>query len=104
MNKKLIFYFLCCFALNGCFQTTAMIGPAFTLASTGNVAHAGLTYTTNLAVEDKTGKTTTEHIKSSLEVENRETFKRQTLNTAKIKFYSVKKKIENNFKNSIKSN
>ena len=104
MNKKITFYFLCCLTLNGCFQTTAMIGPAFTLASTGNVAHAGLTYTTNLAIEDKTGKTTTEHIKSSLEAENRETLKEEVLNKAKVKFYSVKKKIKNNFINSIKSN
>jgi len=104
MNKKIFFYFLCCIALNGCFQTTAMIGPAFTLVSTGNVAQAGLTYTTNLAIEDKTGKTTSEHIKSSLELENRNTLKEQVLNKAKVKFYSAKSKIEKNITNSIESN
>ena len=46
------------FLLNGCFQSTAMVGPAITVASTGNISQAGLTFITNRAVEQETGMDT----------------------------------------------
>ena len=44
-------------------QSTALLGPAYTLVSTGNVYQAGLTYGSNQAIKRTTGKTTTENIK-----------------------------------------
>ena len=62
--KKIVsgFFFLC--FLNGCVQSTALLGPAYTLASTGNIYHAGLSYGSNQAVKKITGKSPTENIKS----------------------------------------
>ena len=40
--KKIIsgIFFLC--LLNGCVQSTALLGPVYTMASTGNIYQAGL--------------------------------------------------------------
>ena len=45
-------------------QSAALLGPAYTMASTGNVFQAGLSYGSNQAVKKITGKSTTENIKS----------------------------------------
>ena len=58
-NKILIFVFL---LLVGCAQSTALLGPAITIGSTGNVMQAGFSYGSNLAVQQKTGKTPGEHV------------------------------------------
>ena len=60
-------YFFTFILISGCFQSTTMIGPAFTLASTGNVVQAGFNYSANKAIKDNTGKTSTEHLMSSIE-------------------------------------
>ena len=62
--KKIIAGSVLLFFLNGCVQSTALLGPAYTLASTGNIYQAGLSYGSNKAVEEITGKSTTENIKS----------------------------------------
>ncbi|MDC1344490.1 hypothetical protein N8158_02675 [Pelagibacteraceae bacterium] len=62
--KKIITGLFLLFFLNGCVQSTALLGPAYTLASTGNIYHAGLSYSSNQAIENITGKTPTENIKS----------------------------------------
>jgi hypothetical protein len=53
--------------LNGCVQGTALLGPAYTLTSTGNIYQAGLTYSSNKAISKITGKTVAENIKSFVE-------------------------------------
>ena len=65
--KKIIsgFFFIC--FLNGCVQSAAFLGPAYTLASTGNVYHAGLSYGSDQVIKKATGKTTTENIKNFLD-------------------------------------
>ena len=35
-------------SLNGCAQNLAFLGPTYTLASTGSVTHAGLSYGSNI--------------------------------------------------------
>ena len=62
--KKIIVGLLLLFFLNGCVQNTALLGPAYTMASTGNIYQAGLTYGSNQAVKKITGKSPTENIKS----------------------------------------
>tara|TARA_B110000495_G_C22860096_1_gene501531 strand:- start:76 stop:327 length:252 start_codon:yes stop_codon:yes gene_type:complete len=44
-------------------QNTALLGPAVTAASTGNLYQAGLSYGSSKVVTKITGKTTTENIK-----------------------------------------
>ena len=62
--KKIIVGLFLLFFLNGCVQSTALLGPAYTMASTGNIYQAGLTYGSNLAVKNITGKSPTENIKN----------------------------------------
>ena len=62
--KKIITGLFLLFFLNGCVQSTALLGPAYTMASTGNIYQAGLSYGSNQAVKNITGKTPTENIKS----------------------------------------
>ena len=62
--KKIICGLFLLFFLNGCVQSTALLGPAYTMASTGNIYHAGLTYGSNQAVKEITGKSPTENIQS----------------------------------------
>ena len=62
--KKIFVGLYLLFFLNGCVQSTALLGPAYTLTSTGNVFQAGLSYGSNQAVKKITGKSTTENIKS----------------------------------------
>ena len=56
--------------MSGCAQSTAMIGPAITLASSGNMSQAGLTFFTNKAVEKETGMDTVSFVSSKIEENN----------------------------------
>ena len=58
--------------LGACAQSTALIGPAITVGSTGNVMQAGLSYAGNMAVKKTTGKTTSEHVSLYVEEKNEE--------------------------------
>ena len=62
--KKIIAGLFLLSFLNGCVQSAALLGPAYTMVSTGNVFQAGLSYGSNQAVKKITGKSTTENIKS----------------------------------------
>ena len=73
--KKIVLYFCISLFLTGCYQSTAMVGPAITLASTGNVSQAGLAYITNKAVEKETGMSTTEYVSTILEEKTKRTKK-----------------------------
>ena len=55
--------------MTGCFQTTAMVGPAITLASTGNISQAGITFLTNKAIEEETGMNTLEFVSNKIDEE-----------------------------------
>ena len=58
--------------LNACMQNTAFLGPAVTVASTGNIGQAGISYSTNKAIKKITGKSTIENIESLLEIKKDE--------------------------------
>ena len=62
--KKIFAGLFLLFFLNGCVQSTALLGPAYTLASTGNIYQAGLSYGSSQAVKKITGKSPTENIRS----------------------------------------
>ena len=47
-----------------------MLGPALTLASTGNVSQAGITFITNEAVQKETGMDTVSFVSQKLEQKN----------------------------------
>ena len=62
--KKIFAGLFLLFFLNGCVQNTALLGPVYTLAATGNIYQAGLSYGSNQAVKKITGKSPTENIQS----------------------------------------
>jgi hypothetical protein len=64
--KKIIIGLFFLSLLNGCAQNAALLGPAYTLTSTGNIYHAGLTYGSNEIIIKTTGKSTTENLKQML--------------------------------------
>ena len=69
MRKRNIFLYLVLgFFMTGCFQTTAMVGPVITLASTGNISQAGITFLTNKAIKNETGMNTLEFMSNKIEV------------------------------------
>ncbi|MDC1273320.1 hypothetical protein N8Z42_02330 [Pelagibacteraceae bacterium] len=75
--KKIFAGLFLLFFLSSCVQSTALLGPAFTLASSGNIYQAGLSYGSNKAVKKITGKSPTENIQSlvddkKLKVEEKE--------------------------------
>jgi len=64
--KKIIAGLFLLFFLNGCVQSTALLGPAYTMASTGNIYHAGFTYGGNVIITKSTGKSMAQNIKEGL--------------------------------------
>ena len=60
--KKIFLYFGFCLLLSGCFQSTAMVGPAITVASTQNIYQAGFSYSAGKVVQNETGMSTVEHL------------------------------------------
>ena len=58
--------------LSGCFQTTSLIGPGVTVATTGNVFQAGLQYGANTALKNETGKDVLTHIKDKVDDKHKE--------------------------------
>ena len=67
--KKIYFLSIVFFFLSGCIQSTALLGPGFTLATTGNVMHAGLQYGANTAIKNETGKDALTHLKDAMDEE-----------------------------------
>ena len=72
-NKKIAFILMSVVLLTGCAQSTAFLGPAITVAATGNVAQAGFTYGTNEVFKRETGKDTIQYVSSLLEPEDKKT-------------------------------
>ena len=65
-KRNIILYLVLGLALTGCLQSTAMLGPVITLASTGNVSQAGISYLTNQAIEKEIGMNTVEFVSQNI--------------------------------------
>ena len=70
--KKILLILVSFVSLNGCVQSTALLGPAITVGTTGNVYQASLSYGSNMAVKQITGKTPSEHVTSYIDNNNKE--------------------------------
>ena len=70
-NKKIAFILMSVVLLTGCVESTAFIGPAITVAATGNIAQAGFTYGTNEVIKRETGKDTMQYVSSLFEPEDK---------------------------------
>ena len=65
--KKLSLLFFSLITLNGCVETTAFLGPALTVGTSGNVYQASISYASNNIIYTTTGKSTIEHVNSFLD-------------------------------------
>jgi len=92
--NKLLICILMGVILSGCAQSTAMLGPAITLASSGNVSQAGLTFFTNKAVEKETGMDTVAFVSNKIDEQNSKTkLKREFKNMVEINFLKTREKL-----------
>ena len=81
INKKIILGLFIVSFLGACASPTAMLGPAYTLTSSGNVIQAGLSYGSNEMITMYTGKTPLENLQeiSSVEHTNKKNIHKNTL-------------------------
>ena len=92
--KKILVFIVSGLILSGCAQSTAMLGPAITLASSGNVSQAGLTFVTNKAVEKETGMDTVSYVSNKIEEQNSKTkLKRELKNLVETNFVKTREKL-----------
>jgi len=71
-NKIFIGVFLLSL-LTGCAQNVALLGPAYAIATSGNVYQAGFTYSGNEIITKKTGKSAAQNFKEALDIEKKNT-------------------------------
>ena len=65
INKKIISGLFILNLLVGCSSPTAMLGPVYTMSSSGNTLQAGLSYGSNQLITQYTGKTPIENLKDA---------------------------------------
>jgi len=94
-NKKIIIGLLIFTFLGACSSPTAMLGPAYTLSSSGNVLQAGLNYGSNQMITKYTGKTPLENFKEIKTLSKKQTknIKKETLESEEF-YILVKNKID----------
>jgi hypothetical protein len=88
--KKIIVGLHLLILLNGCVQGSTLLGPAYTLATTGNVYNAGLSYGGDKIVTKKTGKSVARNIKDIIVPEKKNEQDKEGTDFQKL----VKKNIE----------
>ena len=94
---KISFIFLSLIFLSGCLQTTALLGPSMTVATTGNILQAGLQYGANTAIKNETGKDTLEHLQDAVENQSRSSkFKAKFTDLVEKKFELTREKLKSN--------
>ena len=94
---KILFLFSSLILFNGCIQTTALLGPGLTIATTGNVLQAGFQYGANSVIEKETGKNTFEHFQSAVDDQKKnKKFRKKLTNLIEKKFELTRKKLKLN--------
>ena len=95
MIKKIFFGLFILNLLVGCTSPTAMLGPAYTMSSSGNTLQAGLSYGSNKLITEHTGKTPIENLKDISLTEKKElkNIEKDTLESEDF-YILVKNKIE----------
>ena len=95
INKKIILGLFIFSFLGACSSPTAMLGPAYTLSSSGNVFQAGLNYGSNQMITKYTGKTPVENLKEIKNLSKKQTknIKKETLESEEF-YILVKNKID----------
>ena len=97
ISKKIVLGLFTISFLGACASPTAMLGPAYTFSSSGNVIQAGLNYGSNQMITMYTGKTPVENLKEikNINIKQSKNIKKETLQSED--FYNlIKTKIEKN--------
>ena len=68
---KIFFFIFCSIFLSGCIQTTSLLAPGVTVATTGNIFQAGFQYGANSAIKKETGKGILSHIQDTVDEKNK---------------------------------
>ena len=77
--KKLIGLLITLFALNGCANSLALLGPASTSLTGGNVAQSAISSAVSYGVKKQTGKTPSQHAMAYVQKYNPENKKEKCL-------------------------
>ena len=78
--KKILSLLATLFLLNGCVEAVALLGPASTIMSGGNVAQSSLTSAINYGVKKQTGKSPSEHALNYVKKNNPNSKKERCIN------------------------
>ena len=95
IRKKLIILLFFYSFLGACGSPTAMLGPVYTLSTTGSTFQAGLSYSAGEVVTSYTGKTPIENIKKLKSLNQTKNIKKKTLESEEFHIL-VKNKIDKN--------
>ena len=94
---KILFILLSLLFFNGCIQTTALLGPGITIATTGNILQAGFQYGANSVIEKETGKNTLEHLQDVVDDQSKnKKFQEQFTNLIENKLKVTRQKLNLN--------
>ena len=94
---KIFFIFFTLIFLNGCLQTTALLGPGITAATTGNVLQASFQYGANSVIEKETGKNTFEHLQDAVDNQSKnKNFEKKFTNLVEKKLKLTREKLNLN--------
>ena len=92
--KKIYLLVLISIFFSGCIQSTALLGPSITIATTGNVMQAGLQYGVNTAIKNETGKDAITHLKDAVnEEQDNKKLEEKIRNIARNTIDKVKRKL-----------
>ena len=95
--KKIYSLVLIFILLSGCVQSTALLGPGLTIATTGNVMQAGIQYGANSAIMKETGKDAITYVKDVVEEDKKKRkFKKDFSSMVKKRIKIARKKISTN--------
>ena len=95
IKKKIIFGLFIITILGGCTSSTVMLGPAYTLSSTGSGFQAGINYSSNQLITMYTGSTPIENLQKikTDQIKNKSNIQKKTLESDDFHVL-VKNKIE----------
>ena len=98
--KKIITLPIFFLFLNGCIESTALLGPAITAGTSGNIYQASLSYGTNKILIETTGKSPIEHVAELMDSKNENQGDLSSILNSKLKSFDDKvKKAELKTKN-----
>ena len=97
INKKIILAVAFVALLNGCVQSTAMLGPAYTFSSSGSIIQTGLSYSSNQVYKKYTEEKNDKELQEIMKVKKRNHELKNLLKTQIIKTRKKLKIIKYNF-------